>query len=268
MNKQVIVLFFCLVFQFANSQITLLSTDFQSGIPTNYSILNNDGNIPFSTMTPFIGQDAWISMEDPDSTLNIVTASTSYFETQDSADRWLITPQISLSTFGNYLTWNAKSHDASFPDDYLVLISTTDNSPSSFTDTIGNVEQENFEWTNREVNLSNLGLNDSSIYIAFVLRTYDGFKLYIDDILVRGEDATQVTQINPNAIKIYPNPFSEELHIQTEESLHSIQIQDLNGKTIFETTNKSINLEFLQSGYYFVVLNSEKQSFTYKVLKL
>lgn len=267
MKKQLILLFFTLMFHFGNSQITLFSTDFQTGIPSNYSILNNDGNTPYSTMTEFIGQNSWISLQDPDSTTNLVAAATSYFENPDSADRWLITPQITLSSFGNYLTWKAKSHDASFPDDYIVLLSTTDNSPSSFTDTIGNVEQENFEWTKREVNLSNLSLNDSSIYIAIVLRSFDGFKLYVDDIQVRGEDATSINEISTEDFKVYPNPFSEKIHIQSDKNIEFISIIDLNGKTLSKTTNKTINLDFLQSGYYFIVLNSEKKQFTYKVLK-
>ena len=267
MNKLSVLYFFLLISQLGNAQITLFSTDFQSGIPSNYSIVNNDGNIPFATMTPFIGQEAWISLEDPDSTLNLVAASTSFFETADSADRWLISPQISLSSFGNYLTWKAKSHDPSFPDDYLVLLSTTDASPSSFTDTIGNVEQENFEWTEREVNLSNLGLNDSLIYIAFVLRTYDGFKLYVDDIQVRGEDATNLIESSVEDFKVYPNPFTDVIQIESDKSVESISINDLNGKKLLETTENNINLNFLQNGYYFVVLKFEKQSFTYRVLK-
>ncbi|MBM3431037.1 MAG: T9SS type A sorting domain-containing protein [Bacteroidetes bacterium] len=260
--------FSLLFFQIGNSQITLLSTDFQSGIPSNYTILNNDGNTPFSTMTPFIGQEAWISFQDPDSTLNQVAAATSYFETADSADRWLITPQITLSSFGNYLSWNAKSHDPSFPDDYLVLLSTTDSLTSSFTDTIGSVEQENFEWTSREVNLSNLGLNDSSIYIAFVLRTYDGFKLYVDDILVRGEDLTGLNESSVADFNVYPNPFSDVIQIESNKSFESISIVDLNGKSLLETTEKTIHLNFLQNGYYLIVLKYQNQLFTYKVLKL
>ncbi|MFM7666843.1 MAG: choice-of-anchor J domain-containing protein [Bacteroidota bacterium] len=267
MYKLSVLFFFLLFFKIGNSQITLFSTDFQSGIPSNYTILNNDGNTPFSTMTPFIGQEAWISFQDPDSTLNQVAAATSYFETADSADRWLITPQITLSSFGNYLSWNAKSHDPSFPDDYLVLLSTTDSLPSSFTDTIGSVEQENFEWTSREVNLSNLGLNDSSIYIAFVLRTYDGFKLYVDDIQVRGEDVTGLNESSVADFNVYPNPFSDVIQIESDKSFESISIVDLNGKTLLETTEKTIHPNFLQNGYYLIVLKSQNQLFTYKVLK-
>ncbi len=267
MYKLSVLLFFLLIFRIGYSQITLLSTDFQSGIPSNFSIVDNDGNTPFSSMTEFIGQNAWISLQDPDSASNIVAAATSYFESPDSADRWLISPQITLSSFGNYFSWKAKSHDPSFPDDYLVLLSTTDNSPSSFTDTIGSVEQENFEWTEREVNLSNLGLNDSSVYIAFVLRTYDGFKLYLDDFQIRGEDATSLIETSLADFKVYPNPFSDVLKIESEKSIESILIKDLKGKILLETNENIFNLDFLTNGYYFVVLSSEKQIFTYKVLK-
>jgi hypothetical protein len=267
MYKCSVLFFLLLFFKIGNAQITVFSTDFQSGIPSNYSIVDNDGNTPYSSMTEFIGQNAWISTQDPDSTENLVAAATSYFESPDSADRWLITPQITLSSFGNYLSWKSKSHDPSFPDDYLVLLSATDNSPASFTDTVGNVEQENFEWTEREVNLSNLGLNDSSVYIAFVLRTIDGFKLYLDDFQVRGEDATGLTEPSIEDFKVYPNPFSDVIQIESDKSIESILIKDLNGKTLLETKENKINLDILTNGYYFIVLSSEKQTFTYKVLK-
>ena len=165
------------------SQNILLSTDFQQGIPSAYSIVNSDNFTPDASMTDFLGQNAWIVLPDPENPSDTVAAATSFFETADSADRWLITPPLALASFGNFLSWNAKSHDPSFPDDYLVLVSTTDNQLASFTDTIGNIEQENFEWTNREVNLSTSGYNDSTIYVAFVLRTFDGFKLCIESLL-------------------------------------------------------------------------------------
>ena len=258
MNKLSVLYFFLLIFQLGKAQITLFSTDFQSGIPSNYSIVNNDGNIPFATMTPFIGQEAWISLEDPDSTLNLVAASTSFFETADSADRWLISPQISLSTFGNYLTWKAKSHDPSFPDDYVVLLSTTGNLPADFTDTIGSVEQENFEWTNREVDLSSLGLNDSSIYVAFVLRTYDGFKMYLDDILVRGEDASSIEQQDEISVTVYPNPTNGILRVKTDVEIQKLEIFSVRGELLLSTFQSEINLADLNAGSYFLRATTSK----------
>lgn len=260
----ILLLFIC--FQ-SVGQITLLSTDFQSGIPTSYTLFDNDGNTPFSTMTPFIGQEAWISMEDPDSSLNLVAASTSYFETADSADRWLITPQITLSTFGNFISWNAKSHDPSYPDDYLVLLSTTGNSPADFKDTIGSVQEEHFEWTNREVDLSSLGLNDSSIYVAFVLRTYDGFKLYLDDILVRGEDASNIEEKNKTQLLIYPNPTSDIIHIKSETLVEKVDIFSIDGKKIRTESTTILNISDLESGRYLLHIYTTNGRYTENVLK-
>ena len=122
-----------------------------------------------------------------------MASATSYFSPIDTAYRWLITPALNLGAFGNKISWSAKSHDPSYPDDYLVLVSHTDAEPSSFTDTIGNIEEENFEWTNRSVDLSQNGYDDSTIYIAFVLRTFDGFMLYLDDFLVEKDIDTNST---------------------------------------------------------------------------
>ncbi len=161
------------------AQTTILSTDFQQGIPANYSMVDNDGFTVNAAVSEFTA--TWISLPDPENPTDTVAATTSYFESADTASRWLITPPVSLGAFGNYISWNAKSHDPSFPDDYLVLISTTGTNLSDFTDTLGYVEQENFEWTNREVNLGSQGYVNQTVYFAFVDVTYDGFILYLDD---------------------------------------------------------------------------------------
>jgi hypothetical protein len=250
------------------AQISLLSTDFQSGVPNQYTILDNDGNTPFSSMIEFIGENAWIVLPDPENPNDTVAAATSYFESPDSADRWLITPQLNLSSYGNYLSWNAKSHDPSFPDDYLVLISHTDNQPSSFKDTIGSIEQENFEWTNREVNLSNIGYDDSSIYIAFVLRTYDGYKLYLDDIQVRTEDPVGIEEKNDVQISVYPNPTSNHLFITSELQIEKVQLFSMNGQLIVTETNSTLNISELDSGSYVLRVITERGIFSKRVSKI
>jgi hypothetical protein len=248
------------------AQTTILSESFQSGsIPSNFTLVDNDLNTPASQVSEY--NKPWIVVSDPENLIDSVAASTSYFTQQGSANVWMITPPISLGSFGNYIKWNAKSHDPSFPDDYLVLVSTTDTQLTSFTDTIGYVEQENFEWTSREVNLDENGYNNQTIHIAFVNITFDGFKLYVDDIEVVKEDPAGVKEFDNMKVKIYPNPCNDVIHIQSDEILKSISIKDLNGKTIMETSDKTIKLDFLQSGYYFVILKSEKQTFTHKVLK-
>jgi len=268
MNKFVLFLSFLSVFVSGKSQTVLLSTDFQQGIPNQYSVVDNDNNIPNTAMTEFIGQNAWIVLPDPENLADTVAAATSFFETADSADRWLITPQINLATFGNFISWNAKSHDPSFPDDYLVLLSTSDNQPASFTDTIGNVEQENFEWTNREVNLSTLGYNDSSIYVAFVLRTYDGFKLYLDDISVRGEDPVGINETASLDLVVYPNPTSGSIHVSTDAVVEKIQVFSMSGELLKTELNSVINISESAAGSYLLQITTSKGITSRRVAKV
>jgi hypothetical protein len=248
-----------------SAQIELLNIDFQSGIPSNFTLLDADQNIPNSQVSEFTSP--WISYTDPDSSANKVAASTSFFTTEDTASRWLITPALQLGAFGNFISWNAKSHDPSFPDDYYVFVSTTGNQISDFVDTIGYIEEENFEWTNREVNLSLKGFNSQQIYVAFVNRTYDGFKLYLDDIIVRKEDPVSVSELTNLSFKVVPNPFQDQLSIQTDEPIDFIRVFSINGTLLLETIDKNLNLEQFKNGYYFVQISNGAQIATQKVLK-
>jgi len=265
MKKIIIAIYitcFSLVIQ---AQTTILNVDFQNGIPSNFTLVDNDNNIPNEMVAEFT--NAWISYQDPDSTENMVAASTSYFTPIDTASRWLITPPIQLGAFGNFFSWNAKSHDPSFPDNYLVLVSTTDSLITSFTDTIGSVEQENFEWTNREVNLSSKGYNNQQLFVAFVNTTFDGFKLYIDDIHARKEDPVGVNELSSIQATIYPNPFQEQISITSQSEISSVQIIDLNGKIIHQTNQTNIQLSNLEKGTYFVKIISGNSSAVKKIQK-
>jgi hypothetical protein len=247
------------------AQIDLLNIDFQSGIPTNFTIVDADLNTPDIQVSEFTS--AWISYDDPDSSINKVAASTSFFSIEDTASRWLITPALQLGNFGNFISWNAKSHDPSFPDDYYILVSTTGIQPSDFFDTIGYVEEENFEWTNREVNLSLESYNSQQIYIAFVNRTYDGFKLYIDDIKVRKEDPVSIAELADLSFKVYPNPFKNQLTIESEVAIDKVRIFSINGTLLLETGDKNLDLAHFEKGYYFVQITSGTKIATQKVLK-
>lgn len=265
MKKLIVSLFSLFVILQMNAQVNILNTDFQLGIPTNYSILNNDGNTPDNSVAEF--SNAWIALPDPENSLDTVAGSTSYFSPVDTASRWLITPALQLGAFGNYISWNAKSHDPSFPDDYMVMVSTTDNQISSFTDTIGNIEQENFEWTTREVNLSQKGFNAQTIYVAFINVTYNGFKLYLDDIAVRKEDPLGVSELQNLAVSVYPNPFTNQVSVKSEKAIDEVKIFDLSGKLVATTTQSTINTESLESGYYLLKVKSGNQTVTKRIVK-
>lgn len=265
MKKLTFLLFITLTTQ-GFSQTDLLVTDFQTGIPLSYSIVDNDGLTPHAQVSEYAS--AWITVEDPENPSDTVAASTSYFTSPGTASRWLITPSLSLGAFGNFLEWDAKSHDASFPDDYLVLVSTTDAQIASFTDTIGYIIEENAEWTLRTANLSEEGYDGQTIYVAFVNVTEDGFKLYIDDIRVWKEDPVSVQENDIHtAISVYPNPSNGIIHVKSESVIDKISLFNSNGQMLLQSNEKQLNIEAFPAGIYFLHVESAQKVKTIKIVK-
>lgn len=259
-------LLFTLLSGVAFAQTDLILEDFQSGIPANYSIVDNDGLTPDASVSEYTA--AWISTVDPDDNSNQVASATSYFTTAAQASRWLITPQLDLGAYGNYITWMTKSHDASYPDSYQVLISTTDNALSSFTDTLVNVPNEATSWTEHMVNLSEEGYDNQSVHIAFVLRTYDGFKLYMDSLHVWKEDPVSVPALAAADFAVYPNPFENALTVSSDYPVESLELLNASGQVV-KTVQKTafMNTADLPQGIYFLHIHTANNSAVRKLIK-
>jgi hypothetical protein len=249
----------------SNAQTDLLITDFQNGIPQNYSIIDNDGLTPDLSVAEYTS--AWITVTDPDSSKNTVASSTSYFYTKGTADRWLITPPLLLGNYGNFIDWRAKSQDASYPDDYLVLVSDTDDELSSFTDTIGYVIQENFEWTTRTADLSQEGYKDQTVYVAFRLVTTDGFKLFLDDIHVWKNDPVGIDEISSSIIKCYPNPTQDYINIPSDIKSEDCSVYSMDGMLLISSSEKCIDVKNLNSGMYILKVNTGRDIHSLRFIK-
>lgn len=248
------------------AQVVAFEENFDSGIPSSFVMYNRDGYTPHASVSEYTS--AWIARQDPADASNTVASSTSYFDQPGIADRWLITPSISLGEFGNYLSWTAKSHDASFAEGYLVLLSTTDTEVESFKDTLKVVNYEDVYWTNHLVNLSEEGFDDQPVHIAFVLRTIDGFKFYMDSLKVVAEDPVSVEKQEPMVtFKLYPNPATDKINIQADVPIQYAIIRDMNGSVVLQTEEKEITIQHLSNGVYFVELVHEKGVSSRKFVK-
>ena len=251
--KTFILLIFLYWFKLSIGQVPLVYETFDTGIPVDWVIINNDGNTPHPDVSEY--SDAWIIVQDPDDVANFVVSSTSYFQPVDRADRWLIMPNATLGASGNFISWYGKSHDASFPDSYKVLLSTTGTAITDFTDTLKLVSNESPDWTYHELEIENFA--DENIHIAFVLTTFNGFKLYLDTINLRKEDPLFLEHpLKENNIKIYPNPTSDYLTIQGED-IKEIYCHSADGKLMWKTTFPTkIDVTLLPKGVYFLSILS------------
>ncbi|MBU2019795.1 MAG: choice-of-anchor J domain-containing protein [Bacteroidetes bacterium] len=260
MNKFITLSFILLVLNNLLAQTPVLVEDFQSGIPNNWTLLNEDGNTPASQVQEY--NAAWISKTDPDSSSNTAASSTSFFSPSGTANRWLITPPIVLGGYGNAISWKAKSHDASFPDDYVVLYSKTGNLKSDFLDTIGFIQGESEDWIERRVNLSTKNLDNETVYFAFVLNTNDGFKLYLDDVTVTKDDAAKITVQNKE-IK-FGNLGEGRYVISKNLKVTDLEVFDIQGKAIpFSLIDDVLSIP--SKGMFFLKGLSNSQPFSVKV---
>ena len=52
-----------------------------------------------------------------------ILISTSWFETAGTADNYIVLPPLTLGPFGNYISFDCKSKDQTYPDDFEILFS-------------------------------------------------------------------------------------------------------------------------------------------------
>jgi hypothetical protein len=232
-------------------QTFLLQEDFSSGIPAGWQVIDEDGLTPEAQVNQFT--QAWIINENSSDT---TIASTSYYtDTTMQSEDYIILPKMSIATFTK-LSWDARSIDASFPDDYYVLLSTTDSLTSSFTDTLLDVPHENFIWNRRSIMLDTMGYANQDVWIAFRNYTTNGYILELDNIWVEVSDNASVSSEESFDFKIYPNPVENEIVIDIVEPLKAT-ILSVSGATLLTSTDNKIDVSTFPSGYYFITVTTE-----------
>lgn len=250
--------FFTLTVQ---SQTVLIQEDFNSGIPTGWQVIDEDGHPLHASMSAFT--DAWVSYVDG---ADSVAASSSYFDDTLTAEDYLILPKQSLLSFSK-LSWEARSVDASFPDGYYVLISTTDSNITSFTDTLLTVFAEHYQWNRKSIFLDTMGYANQDVFIAFQNFTENGYILLLDDIMLEVSDFASVSGDSKLDFDIYPNPTTDKLTINSNSNV-GLQVFDLLGRELIATTGKQVDVSTLSSGKYILVATSGNGQFSKPFIKL
>ena len=120
---------------------------------------------------------------------------------------FLISPPLALPDTALRLSWWDKVSNASYPNSYKILVSTTNNLYSSFTNEIGDYTCTNTEWQQHIIDLN--AFKGQTIYIAFY--QYDSQSQYytftIDNILVETLIPGSASLITPDdGLTTFTNP--------------------------------------------------------------
>lgn len=264
MKKFYILLAILFIGKFSFSQV-IFQEDFESGvIPTSFTMIN-DNNTPNSNIASLF-PTAWANLIDVEDTANNVASSTSWFTTVTPADRWLITPSISV-TQNNLLSWKAVARDGSWRDGYSVKLSTTGKAKTDFTVNLFTIAQEDSVWIERNVLLSSYA--GQNVYIAFINNSTDKFILDIDEIKVSVSNSVNEIITENNSINVYPNPAKDFITVNSAVTIKTVKIYNTVGQIVIEKSVKDniakISVSELNAGVYFITTETEKGTFTKKI---
>ncbi|WP_179352158.1 T9SS type A sorting domain-containing protein [Winogradskyella vidalii] len=75
--------------------------------------------------------------------------------------------------------------------------------------------------------------------------------------------------LNTNAVKLYPNPVSDRLYIQSTEQIESVAIYNTNGQLVKEshTVNTGIDVSNLSTGLYLIQMKTASSSINQKFFR-
>jgi len=251
----------------AATQTVLFEEDFNYSdiIPPYWTSIDGDGLTPAASVSNFTS--AWIGVYIPAGlSEDTCVASTSYYNPAGQSADYLISPKLSLPTYSK-LVWSARSYDASYPDSYVVLISTTDSLAAAFTDTLMMVVDETYYWNKRSVQLDLEGYANQDVYIAIKNITYDGYILYVDKVKLLGSDNLFVSEESNSVYSVYPNPCQDQITISNFKPGDLVNIYSMDGKLLASSNEPVVNVSSLNAGTYLIKIVSEEGIYTAPFIK-
>ena len=256
----------CVIFAAKNSNAqndTLLWTNFetdpaayvQSAPPPGLTADTSWYNFDYDQLPDGSGNSRpleWFWDFDFSDTLNSVFMSSSWTNGSTPTENWLITKSVFISDTNAVLSWKSAPYQTPrYMDGYWVLISTSSNDFSAFTDTIFKAAEyvslnnssapndfSSYTFTSgfvhgadglytidnggdssrlmgllRPFTYSLSAYAGKSIYIAFKHHSVDDNILEIDDILVTGSNTVGINEQHAGIdFSLYPNPASDKIN--------------------------------------------------------
>lgn len=170
-----------LVYAGVSAQDIYLQTDFENGVPSDFTVLDRDENPNRSGLKKVSFPSGSWSSSLLGSSFNRAAVSSSYSTYNYPVEDWLITPRIHVSSSAACVRWDAKSVHYDFRDGYRVMVSEGGMALTDFVE-LFSIEEEAYFWKTRVLSLADYAGKD--IYIAFVHNSTQRFLLAIDNLTV------------------------------------------------------------------------------------
>ena len=189
----------------------------------------------------------------------------------ESNDQWLISPQI-IPLTGNILTFWLNKFPCTYADTVKILLSTTGNSISDFTNAIAIINYLAIDtgWVKYTYSLDSYA--DSSIYIAFneyvTNNNNYGAAISLDNVYVGAPVGINNVE-NNTYINIYPNPVQDFLNINSSEDIINVKLYNVIGQIVLNklvnNNTHQINTSNYTPGMYLLTVETANGTITKKV---
>jgi len=151
------------------------------------------------------------------------------------------------------------------PCDFMIVMQ--DNSGNNVKDTTFTIPTLT-NWATFEMDLSSISPTTEIKSFVLLLNpaTTSVDTIYLDNFTFSNDNTMNIKKINTHSsVKLYPNPFREDLIISNEKKLDEIAVFDLTGKRLMfinqiNSNNIKLDLSFLASGSYFVQIKDSQGS--------
>ncbi len=181
---------------------SIVSLDFENGIPENIILKDYDGLKPKNTLG-YPDNTAWTVWQDPEDATNSVVASCSYYDVLGAANDWFVIPNITLpkDIDACQLYWRSRSAYDEWKDGYVVSICTETidvgrdiNSYTWKSIELMSNSKNPAQWESWHEDLS--AYAGKTISIAFVNNTTNGWMLFLDDITIGKRESVTKGYVN------------------------------------------------------------------------
>ncbi|RRQ47311.1 T9SS-dependent choice-of-anchor J family protein [Chryseobacterium sp. SC28] len=256
-----------------NAQSSIFTENFEdiTDLQTAGWTLYNDSNTPYGSYATLF-TNAWEIVSWSGESGNTVASSPSWFTTVAPADRWLVSPAITIPANNSAtLEFFARSHDTSpYDDGFKLKISTTNTAKTSFTDILAVDHAVNApiaDQTPFQIDLSSYA--GKTVYLAWVNDYTNGNLLSIDDINIT-TTLLAVDDINKKDVTLYPNPVVDYFKINNTNNVVAVKIYDLSGKAVKNipaSVDNKFDVSDLEKGIYTIAIETKSGIVNKKIIK-